>query len=120
MKRILCPKLPTENASVAVPEGEASHALQVLRLRNGDTVEAIDGKGGAVDTPIGHMPRPGDLDSTGLDISPEALAELTAVPNGAWRREMASIRDYLQEFGSHLPAAMLAQVDEVERRLAAS
>ena len=78
------------------------------------------GKGGAVDTPIGHMPRPGDLDTAGLDISPEALAELTAVPNGAWRREMASIREYLQGFGSHLPAAMLAQVDEVERRLAAS
>jgi phosphoenolpyruvate carboxykinase (GTP) len=78
------------------------------------------GKGGAVDTPIGHMPRPADLDTAGLDISPEALAVLTAVPNGAWRREMASIREYLQGFGSHLPAAMLAQVDEVERRLAAS
>jgi phosphoenolpyruvate carboxykinase (GTP) len=77
------------------------------------------GRGGAVDTPIGHMPRPADLDSAGLDISAEALAELTAVPIAAWRREIASIREYLQEFGSRLPAAMLAQVDDVERRLAA-
>jgi phosphoenolpyruvate carboxykinase (GTP) len=77
------------------------------------------GQGGAVETPIGHMPRPGDLNTTGLDISPEALAELTAVPRDAWRQEMASFRSYLLEFGSHLPAALLAQVDDVERRLAA-
>jgi phosphoenolpyruvate carboxykinase (GTP) len=75
------------------------------------------GNGGAVDTPIGYMPRPADLDSAGLGISPEALAELTAVPIAAWRREMSSIREYLLGFGSHLPAAMLAQVDQVERRL---
>src|SRR5580658_5655460 len=71
----------------------------------------------AIDTPIGNMPRPGDLDIAGLDISAEALAELSAVPNAAWRKEMASIRTYLLEFGSHLPAVMLAQIDEVERRL---
>ena len=73
----------------------------------------------AIDTPIGNMPRPSDLDIAGLDISAEALAELSAVPNAAWRKEMASIRTYLLEFGSHLPAVMLAQIDEISRRLAA-
>jgi len=77
------------------------------------------GSAGAVDTPIGHMPRPGDLDTAGLDISQEALAELTAVPNSAWRQEIADLRRYLLEFGSHLPAAMLAEADDVARRLAA-
>ena len=75
---------------------------------------------GAVDTPIGNMPRPGDLNTAGLDISPEALAELTAVPNAAWRGEIARFRDYLLEYGSHLPGAMLAQADEVARRLEAA
>ncbi|HEX2791393.1 MAG TPA: phosphoenolpyruvate carboxykinase (GTP) [Steroidobacteraceae bacterium] len=75
------------------------------------------GSAGAVDTPIGNMPRPGDLNTAGLDISPEALAELTAVPNAAWRGEIASFRQYLLEFGPHLPGAMLAEADEVARRL---
>ena len=47
------------------------------------------GKVGALDTPIGNMPRPGDLNTAGLDISREALAELTAVPNAAWRKEIS-------------------------------
>jgi phosphoenolpyruvate carboxykinase (GTP) len=80
-------------------------------------LERCEGKVGAADTPIGLMPRPGDLNTAGLNISPEALAELTAVPQAAWREEMSSFRQYLLEFGSHLPAAMLAEVDEVERRL---
>jgi phosphoenolpyruvate carboxykinase (GTP) len=77
------------------------------------------GRAGALDTPIGNMPRPGDLNTAGLDISSEALAELTAVPNAAWRKEIAGFRQYLLEFGSHLPAAMLAEVDNVARRLEA-
>jgi len=78
------------------------------------------GSAGAVDTPIGNMPRPGDINTAGLDISAEALAELTAVPNAAWRNEIASFRQYLLEYGSHLPPAMLAEVDEVARRLDAA
>ena len=70
-----------------------------------------------LDTPIGNMPRPGDLNTAGLDISREALAELTAVPNDAWRKEIADLRQYLKEYGSRLPAAMLAELDEVARRL---
>jgi phosphoenolpyruvate carboxykinase (GTP) len=78
------------------------------------------GNVGALDTPIGNMPQPGDLNTAGLDISPEALSELTAVPNAAWRKEIASFRQYLLEYGSHLPGAMLAQADEVARRLEAA
>ena len=70
-------------------------------------------------SPIGNMPRPGGINTTGLDLSAEALAELTAVPNAAWRKEIASFRQYLLEYGSHLPPAMLAEVDEVARRLEA-
>jgi len=82
-------------------------------------LDRCEGAVGAVETPIGNMPRPGDLDTAGLDISPEALAELTAVPNGAWRKEIANLREYLLEYGSHLPATMLAEADDVARRLAA-
>jgi phosphoenolpyruvate carboxykinase (GTP) len=83
-------------------------------------LDRCTGSAGGLDTPIGIMPRPGELNTTGLDISPEALAELTAVPNGAWRQEIASFRQYLLEYGAHLPGAMLAEIDEVARRLSAS
>jgi phosphoenolpyruvate carboxykinase (GTP) len=75
------------------------------------------GRGGAVDTPIGHMPRPSDLNTQGLAISPAAMDELTAVPPAAWRQEVADLREYLQGFGARLPAAMVSELDELERRL---
>ncbi len=78
------------------------------------------GRVGALDAPIGYMPRPGDLDTSGLDISAGALEELTAVPAGPWRKEVEDLRAYLQQFGPRLPAAMLAQLDELSRRLASA
>ena len=78
------------------------------------------GRGGAVDTPIGFIPRPGDIDTQGMTIDQSTLAELTAVPNDAWLQEISDFRQYLQEYGSRLPAKMVAEVDEVERRLKAN
>jgi len=75
------------------------------------------GRGGAIETPIGHMPRPSDLNTQGLQISPEAMAELTAVPQAAWRQEVADLRTYLQAYGARLPAALVREVDELARRL---
>jgi phosphoenolpyruvate carboxykinase (GTP) len=75
------------------------------------------GRGGAIETPIGHMPRPSDLNTQGLQISPEALDELTAVPQAAWRQEVADLRTYLQGYGHRLPAALVSEVDELARRL---
>jgi phosphoenolpyruvate carboxykinase (GTP) len=75
------------------------------------------GRSGAVDTPIGFIPRPGDIDTRGMTIDQATLGELTAVPNEAWRKEMTELRKYLAEYGSRLPAKLVAEVDEVERRL---
>ena len=75
------------------------------------------GRAGAVDTPIGQMPRASDLNTQGLDLSPEALAELTAVPQGPWLEEASDLRQYLQGFGDRLPPALLSELDELERRL---
>jgi 16S rRNA (uracil1498-N3)-methyltransferase len=47
LKRLLCPTLPTPEQPAALPESEARHAVQVLRLRDGDAVQAIDGRGGS-------------------------------------------------------------------------
>ncbi len=48
MKKLLCPVLPGLNQSVELPSDEAKHALQVFRLRDGDKVIAMDGKGHAI------------------------------------------------------------------------
>jgi len=80
-------------------------------------LERCGGRIGALETPIGRLPQPGDLNTQGLDISAETLAELNAVPTEPWRKEIAEFRQYLLGYGARLPAAMLAELDEVARRL---
>jgi 16S rRNA (uracil1498-N3)-methyltransferase len=46
MKRVLCSGLPRPGHPAELSPTEAHHAVKVLRLRNGDRVEAIDGQGG--------------------------------------------------------------------------
>jgi len=45
MKRVICPQLPKAHRPSTLSEDEANHAVRVLRLRDGDSVEAIDGQG---------------------------------------------------------------------------
>lgn len=45
MKRVLMPRLPEIGQVLDLPEEEAHHLLQVLRVRNGEEVEALDGIG---------------------------------------------------------------------------
>ncbi len=44
-KRLLCLPLPKPNRPSLLSETEANHATRVLRLRDGDLIEAMDGKG---------------------------------------------------------------------------
>src|SRR3954470_3439162 len=46
-KRLLCPSLPGPHRPVTLSDSEAHHATRVLRLRDGEMVEALDGKGGS-------------------------------------------------------------------------
>jgi phosphoenolpyruvate carboxykinase (GTP) len=75
------------------------------------------GRVGAQEHALGNMPRPQDLNVAGLDINPAVLVELTTVPDAALRRELEEFREYLEGFGKRAPAALFAEIDEVERRL---
>jgi phosphoenolpyruvate carboxykinase (GTP) len=80
-------------------------------------LERCAGRASAREGAIGLLPNPGDLDTTGLDIDPKVLAELTSVPPAALRSEIADIRSYLKEFGTRMPAALYRELDDIERRL---
>jgi 16S rRNA (uracil1498-N3)-methyltransferase len=46
--RVLCDSIPLRSHPSRVPEEEANHLHQVLRLKNGDSVIALDGKGAEI------------------------------------------------------------------------
>jgi phosphoenolpyruvate carboxykinase (GTP) len=80
-------------------------------------IERSQGRGRAVDTPIGGVPGRDGLDFTGLDVDEATIAELLAVDRSAWRQEADEIEAYLESFGARLPAALREEVAKLKARL---
>ena len=87
--------------------------LRVLRW----IIDRCEGRADAVSTPIGFLPKPSDIDTSGLDIRPETLAALLSVNTEQWQAEMDAVGEYLGSFGDRLPAALKQECDEVIRSL---
>jgi phosphoenolpyruvate carboxykinase (GTP) len=79
--------------------------------------ERIDGKVGAIETPIGLIPREGDLDLAGLAIDAADLKELLRIDPAAWKAEVADIENHFGQFGGRLPARLRKQLDDLRKRL---
>jgi phosphoenolpyruvate carboxykinase (GTP) len=82
--------------------------------------ERCVGKLDGTETPIGIVPAPGELDLSGLAIGEDDLAELTAVDVDGWLAEIPLIREFYEQFGSHMPKALIAELDQLEARLRAA
>jgi phosphoenolpyruvate carboxykinase (GTP) len=80
-------------------------------------IKRCTGRIGAQESPIGYLPHASDLNLAGTNVDGATLRELLTVQPDAWRRETAEMRAYLKEFGSRTPAEMLAELDEIEKRL---
>jgi phosphoenolpyruvate carboxykinase (GTP) len=79
-----------------------------------------DGAVDAADTPIGRVPTPGALDTDGLAIGADDLAELLKVDAAEWLLEIDPIREFYAQFGEKLPDELRAQLDALEQRLQAA
>ncbi|MEW5767169.1 MAG: phosphoenolpyruvate carboxykinase (GTP) [bacterium] len=79
--------------------------------------EQIEGKAGAVETPIGLLPRKEDLDLTGLNIDNDDVEELLRIDVDAWRAELPDIEKHFNQFGRHLPPRLKVQLEDLRKRL---
>lgn len=75
------------------------------------------GEGAAVETAIGLLPTPDDLNTDGLDLSDAALSELLTVDEDLYRQALPQIKEHLAKFGDKLPTEVSAQLDALEQRL---
>jgi phosphoenolpyruvate carboxykinase (GTP) len=80
-------------------------------------IERCEGGGKAVESPIGWIPAAGGIGTDGLDVSPDAMKELSRVDLKDWREEHAGIGEYFAKFGARLPAEMKKQHEALGRRL---
>ena len=79
-------------------------------------LDRCEDKVSASETPLGFVPRPEDLDLTGIDISEEALNELLTVDKETWKKELEGIKDWYAKF-DHLPKELTDALAKLEEDL---
>ncbi len=79
--------------------------------------ERVDGKAGAVKTPIGMMPSASDLDTEGLDIDSADLELLLSVNPADFVAEFEDLDKYMASVGDKLPKRMSNQVEAFKKRI---
>ncbi len=76
-----------------------------------------DGEGEAEETPIGYLPPPEDLDTTGLEMRAGDLDELLRVDSPTILAEMPQFEEHYARFGDRLPAELADQLAGMKARL---
>jgi phosphoenolpyruvate carboxykinase (GTP) len=92
--------------------GDNSRVLAWIFRRCDDAAEAAE-------TPIGLVPAPGAIDTEGLDISDEDMAELLKVDPDEWRAQLLQMKEHFAQFGGRLPAELRERLEALERELRA-
>jgi phosphoenolpyruvate carboxykinase (GTP) len=76
-----------------------------------------DGEADAVETPIGLVPAPGAIETTGLDVSEKDMAELLRVDPEEWKAQLPQVHEHFAQFGDRLPRELREQLEALEERL---
>ncbi|MGH2670338.1 MAG: phosphoenolpyruvate carboxykinase domain-containing protein, partial [bacterium] len=79
-------------------------------------VERIRGTARAEEVPVGWVPAPGALDTSGLEVTPGQLREALRCDAGEWLSALDDLGQFYQGFGSRLPAPIAAALAETRRR----
>ncbi|WP_445186682.1 phosphoenolpyruvate carboxykinase (GTP) [Pseudonocardia sp. Cha107L01] len=90
--------------------GENSRVLKWM-------VERIEGKAAAVETPIGYVPTPDQIDLEGLDGVTADVADSLAVHIEEWKAELPLIEEWFAQIGDTLPTSMRDEFEALKQRL---
>ena len=71
--------------------------------------DSLDGKTEGIETPVGIVPQPEELNSDGK-LNSEYLQRSLAVRKSQWVNECASIEEHFKKFGDHLPSELAEEL----------
>ena len=75
-------------------------------------LDRCDGKADAVETPIGYLPRPEDIDIEGLDLTTDTIRDLLTVDRESWLSDVTNIREFYAQIGDHMPKELYEELDK--------
>ena len=93
--------------------GENMRVLEWIIRRCQGSVECVE-------TPIGRLPKVGDLRLDGIQVPEATMDALLEVDAEAWKAEIADIGEYLRSYGDRAPSALEAERQRVAKALASA
>lgn len=80
-------------------------------------LKRCEGKVGAIESPIGYIPRSSDIRLNGTDLTPSDVKKLLYISKPQWRKEARKIRKFYKMFGETLPEELKNQLEKLEENL---
>ena len=86
-------------------------------------IKRCEGKVDAVETPIGYLPKVGDINLKGIEdeVTPEVEKHLLSVDIDLWKKEIVEMRRYynddIKAKGGNVPQKLYDELDMIEARL---
>ena len=81
-------------------------------------LDRCEGKVDAVESPIGYLPKPEDINVEGLeDVTIDTIRELLNVDRDLWKDDVAGVREFYNKIGDRVPAEFYEELDALETRL---
>ena len=80
-------------------------------------VRRCDGEGDPVEAAIGRVPREGEIDISGLELSADDMRTLLAVDPEEVAQQLPQVEAHLHQFGHRLPDEIAAQLEALKQRL---
>ena len=81
-------------------------------------IRRTEGTAEAVETPIGYVPKPEDINLNGLDMTVDDVANLLTVDKELWKEDAENIESFYAKFGDKLPEALRKELDTLKANLA--
>jgi phosphoenolpyruvate carboxykinase (GTP) len=80
-------------------------------------IDRCAGRGGAVETPIGEVPRPEDLDLEELpEFHRSKCTSCSRFKSEEWAMELQGQKEFLASLGSKVPKELMAEHEKVAQR----
>ncbi|MGO2138896.1 MAG: phosphoenolpyruvate carboxykinase (GTP) [Leucobacter sp.] len=80
-------------------------------------IRRVEGEHTGVETAVGTIPAPGELNLTGIEEVEKDLEKIFAIDPTSWLAEADLTEEYFAQFGDRLPAALTAELDALRERL---
>jgi len=75
------------------------------------------GEIGAAESPIGYLPKPGDVDLAGTGVADDTMAKLSEVDREQWLSECGGIDEFFDSIGERMPDELKEEAAALRKRL---